>query len=219
MKEDIKHISDLFASFSQEELKRLYIDEEEIHPGAGRVVNYLFKRFAGFISAFKYSADSTDSFDLIRREWAFAIRRSKIKTLEELNCGLNNLKSKGAIFLPPVAEFIAMCKPSLESFGLPPIMDAYKEACRNSHPCADKKWSHAAVFNAAYQTGYHELKTLPMKESYPIFVRNYEIMMHRIMNGESLEKSINKAIPEDINLPSTKEVAKSALEALKKSLI
>ena len=182
------------------------------------IINELFLEFQSIFPAFKQAWPSQEIFDSAKKTWIKAFIEAGMQDLSVLQYGLKALRASKSPFVPTPGQFIEMCKPSPESFGLPSVMDAYKEACRNSHPFADKKWTHIAVFEAAFQTGSHELKTMTMKESYPIFAHNYEIMMRRVMNGEKLEKKIDKAIPEKINSPSTKEVARNALESLKQSL-
>ena len=52
-------------------------------------------------------------------------------------------------FCPDLPEFIALCRPTAEDVGLPPMAAAYAEACRNSYPGAEVRWSHPAVYHAA----------------------------------------------------------------------
>lgn len=183
-----------------------------------KAINELFLEFQAIFPAFKQAWPTQEIFDHAKKAWVKSFKEAGLQDLSVLQHGLKALRASKSPFVPTPGQFIEMCKPSPESFGLPSVMDAYKEACRNSHPFADKKWTHVAVFEAAFQTGSHELKTMTMKDSYPIFARNYEIMMRRVINGEKLEKKIDKAIPEKINPPSTKEVARNALESLKQSL-
>ena len=120
---------------------------------------------------------------------------------------------------PSAPQFRAMCEAAPADYGLPTEDQAYKEACRNSHPnmAGVAKWSHDAVYHAATETGFYNLNTLKMSESQKLFARNYAIAVRMVMAGEKL-KTMPLALPETVAARSTPEVGKSALESLRKKL-
>lgn len=101
-------------------------------------------------------------------------------------------------FCPDLPEFIALCRPTAEDTGLPPVIEAYAEACRNSYPGAEVRWSHQAVYHAAQQVGMYELRSLDQKTSQPMFEHAYQETVTAILNGEQLPE-IPKAIEDQTN--------------------
>jgi hypothetical protein len=112
-----------------------------------------------------------------------------------------------------------MCEPSPADFGLPDEEKAYREACRNAHPCMAgiTKWSHNAVYHAAVEAGFYNLNTLPMSASRKLFERNYAITVRMVMAGEQL-KSMPLALPETVSARTTPEVGQSALAKIRNQL-
>lgn len=120
---------------------------------------------------------------------------------------------------PSAPQFRGMCEASPADYGLPTEDHAYKEACRNAHPamkdCA--KWTHDAVYHAACETGFYNLNKLSMSDSRKLFSRNYAISMRMVMSGEKL-REIPLALPEKTLAGTTPEVARSALDTMRKKL-
>ena len=120
---------------------------------------------------------------------------------------------------PSAPEFRGMCELVAADFGLPDDEKAYREACRNAHPCMAgiTKWSHNAVYHAAVETGFYNLNTLPMAASRKLFERNYTIAVRMVMAGEPL-KSMPLALPETVSARTTPEVGQSALAKIRNQL-
>lgn len=102
---------------------------------------------------------------------------------------------KGWFSLPAFRE---LCKPTHKDLGMPDPHAAYLEAARASGPRDRVRWSHPAVYHAACETGWFELTTMTEQQCFPLYRRNYEAMMDRVLNGERLEAPVQKAIPETI---------------------
>jgi hypothetical protein len=118
----------------------------------------------------------------------------------------------GWLSLPAFRE---MCRVTPEDLGLKNAKGAYIEACNMPLPWEAGKWSSGAVFHAARETGRFELHTLTERECFPLFKTNYDAMCARVMAGENLDRSVQKALPETVPNPTTPEVAKTKLAALK----
>lgn len=119
---------------------------------------------------------------------------------------------------PSAPEFRAMCENRTpEAFGLPSEDQAYREACRNAHPQADRKWSHEAVYHAATETGFYNLNTLRMDDSRKLFLRNYAIACRMVMDGQAL-RPMPKALPETVDARRTPAVGRAALDELRGKL-
>lgn len=118
---------------------------------------------------------------------------------------------------PSAPEFRALCENrSPEAFGLPAEESAYREACRNAHPAMAGigNWTHDAVYHAATETGFYNLNTLRMADSRKLFARNYAIACRLVMAGEKL-RAMPLALPAKVQSPSTPEVGRAALDALR----
>lgn len=120
-------------------------------------------------------------------------------------------------FGPDLADFLALCKPTPDSMGLPDENSAYEEACRNSHPSTEHRWTHEAVRHAAREVGSYELQTLNRDKSFPLFKAAYKKICEALARGEPLPK-IGKVIPLKDHQPVSPEQA-SLRMAMVKSLL
>ncbi|WP_339731442.1 replication protein P [uncultured Pseudomonas sp.] len=138
-------------------------------------------------------------------------------TGEQIAIGLNAVAALDEKWPPSATEFKALCRPTAESFGLPSAYKAYREATNKAHPsAANAEWSHAAVYHAATETGFHNLNTLKEDASRKIFERNYAICVRMVIAGEPL-KALPLALPETVDARCTPEVGRAALAELRKA--
>lgn len=124
---------------------------------------------------------------------------------------------KESRFLPSVHEVLERCD-SAEILGLPNAYAAYIEACRAPSPKKDYRWSHPAVYFAGRASDWYFIANTAEEKAFPVFKRNYEILLKRIQNGEELEMEIAKAIPQTIERPLDHKEQKQRLAALIESL-
>ncbi|KZZ42855.1 hypothetical protein A3759_13985 [Thalassolituus sp. HI0120] len=124
---------------------------------------------------------------------------------------------KESRFLPSVHEVLERCD-SAEILGLPNAYAAYIEACRAPSPKKDYRWSHPAVYFAGRASDWYFIANTAEERAFPVFKRNYEILLKRIQNGEELEMEIAKAIPQTIERPLDHKEQKQRLAALIESL-
>jgi hypothetical protein len=111
--------------------------------------------------------------------------------------------------------FRELCRVTPEDMGLKTAKAAYIEACNMPLPWERGNWSSGAVYAAARETGRHELHTSTEREIFPLFKSNYETMCARVLSGEALDRPVQKALPETVPNPTSPEVAKVRLAALK----
>ena len=71
--------------------------------------------------------------------------------------------------------------------GLPNSRNAYIEACNKPSPKAEQLWSHAAVYLAGRDSGWHMLANEIERKAYPIFNETYRKYCDRVLAGEKLE--------------------------------
>lgn len=131
----------------------------------------------------------------------------------EIRYGVEMAKDFTDFFTFPA--FRQSCKLTPEHYGLKGARQAYIEACNMPLPWERGNWSHGAVYHAARETGRFELHTLTERECFPLFKANYETMCNRVMNGEVLDRPVQKALPETVPNPTPPEEAKKHLSRLK----
>jgi len=114
-------------------------------------------------------------------------------------------------WLPNVHEVLARCDIS-EVLGLPSPHAAYVEACRAPSPKKEFNWSHPAVYFAGRSTDWFFIANEPEEKVFPVFKRNYDLLLNRIQNGEDLEIDLPPALPEEITTPLSRDEQKARLK-------
>lgn len=186
--------------------------------GTAEVVNKLFAELQCIFPAWKQAWPDAAALDAAKKSWIKGFMSAGINSLEQIRFGIQQCRKHGGDFAPSVGKFIGWCQPTAEMLGLPSADKAYREATTNAHPSVtNAKWSHAAVYHAANETGFHNLNTLSADASRKLFDRNYAITVRMVIAGEPL-KALPLALPEKVDARRTPEVAKSALEALRKAV-
>ena len=124
---------------------------------------------------------------------------------------------KESSYLPNVHEVIRRCDPA-GSMGLPAVHAAYVEACRAPSPKQEYPWSHPAVYYAGRASDWYFLANTPETQAFPVFERNYQILLGRIQQGEDISLEVDKALPETIEQPLAREEQRQRMSALKNTL-
>ena len=200
------------------------INHATLNEGDMTVVNSLFKDLAATFPAWRSAFKTQEQFLMTKKTWSKAFIENGVNSMEQVQAGLKKARSSGETFLPSVGQFVNWCKPTAEDFGMPEVQAAYRESCRNaSHIQGNAaqwaKWSHDAVHVAAKATGYFDLVGRPERETFPLFKRNYEIVLRRVMQGEDLSAEIPKALPaKATSIPTEAPKAKANIAALKAML-
>lgn len=121
-------------------------------------------------------------------------------------------------FLPSVHSLREFCDPQPHELGLPDTHAAYVEACRAPTPKRDAKWSHPIVYRAGVESDWFFLANNPESVTLPVFKRNYELLIARLLDGENLDVPIPKALPEEISTPLSREENQRRLKVLRDEL-
>ena len=116
-------------------------------------------------------------------------------------------------WLPNVHEVLARCDVS-EVLGLPAAHAAYVEACRAPSPKKEFNWSHPAVYFAGRATDWFFIANEPEEKVFPVFKRNYDLLLNRIQNGEDLEIDLPRALPQETTTPLSRDEQKDRLKNL-----
>lgn len=156
------------------------------------VVNNLFRRLRGIFPAWRQAWPSTEALDAAKSEWIKEFADEGIRTLEQIEFGIQKCRKLKKPFAPSVGEFIAMCTPGPEDFGMPVPADAWIEALMSMY-------SHEAVKIAAEATGLFDLResTQTNKGLRERFDRNYTIVLRRAQSGQPLDGKILTGIGHD----------------------
>ncbi|EOE6246791.1 replication protein P [Vibrio parahaemolyticus] len=206
-------------SFSREEESKPDSDQLQ---AVARIINILFAQLQSCFPAWKATFASKSDVDAAKRTWTKGLLEAGIITDQQLQCGLRKARQAESPFWPSLGQFVKWCQPDPVDYGLPDTRKAYLEACRNSHRLAEMtndEWSHPAVYIALKNTGTFDIRNRKEAETWPIFERNYEIAVRRVLAGEDLNVEIPKALPpRPAPRPVDPEVAKQHLERLKKML-
>jgi hypothetical protein len=125
---------------------------------------------------------------------------------------------KQSEFLPNVHTLRHFCEPSPTELGVPDARAAYIEACRAPSPKQAQRWSHPIVYHAGRASDWHFLAGTPESIAFPVFKRNYELLLQRLLDGEALDLPVAKALPETIEQPLSREERKARLRALRDEL-
>ncbi len=121
-------------------------------------------------------------------------------------------------FLPSLHSLREFCDPDLGELGLPEAHAAYIEACRAPSPKREACWSHPIVYRAGVESDWFFLANNPENVAFPVFKRNYELLIARLLDGENLDVPIPKALPEEISTPLPREENQRRLKALRDEL-
>ncbi|MEQ3692508.1 MAG: hypothetical protein ACJA2K_002001 [Thalassolituus sp.] len=120
---------------------------------------------------------------------------------------------KESSWLPNVHEVLARCDIS-EVLGLPSAHAAYVEACRAPSPKKEYKWSHPAVYFAGRATDWFFIANETEQKAFPVFKRNYDLLLQRVQAGETLEIDLPPALTDGVETPLTRDEQKARLKGL-----
>ena len=148
------------------------------------LVNMLFARFkAIYTHKFASAYANPDEVKLAKREWAIAIKGFK----EPLLAYAVERSKETYAWPPTIAEFLQLIAKAYAAYGLTEPRAAYLEASQCRINPLEFSWSHPAVYHAAASTGWYSLKSDEETKTWPVFEKNYNQVVNRIIQGEALE--------------------------------
>ncbi|GHS80303.1 hypothetical protein PAGU2196_11370 [Pseudomonas sp. PAGU 2196] len=171
----------------------------ELHGGpvvvsleTAEVVNGLFRRLRGIFPAWRQAWPSTEALAAAKEEWIKEFAAEGIRTVEQIEFGIEKCRKLKKPFAPSVGEFIAMCQPTPEDFGMPAPAAAWVEALMGFY-------SHEGVKIAAVATGLFDLRSAQQSDKglQARFDRAYEIVLRRAKEGQPLDGKIATGIGHD----------------------
>lgn len=121
-------------------------------------------------------------------------------------------------YLPNLAALRRYCDPSPEELGMPDPRSAYIEACRAPSPKSAAAWSHPVVYHAGRASDWHLLSTAPEQIAFPVFKRNYELLVQRVRDGGDLQSPVPPALTERVDRELPLEERRRRLARLRSDL-
>jgi hypothetical protein len=125
---------------------------------------------------------------------------------------------KQSEFLPNVHSLREYCDPAPQELGLPDAYAAYVEACRAPLPKREQRWSHPIVYRAGAESDWFFLANNPESVAFPVFERNYALLLERLLNGERIDVPLPKALPAEISTPLDRAENRRRLKQLRADL-
>ena len=169
-----------------------HVQPIDITPQTVEVVNDLFRRLRGIFPAWRQAWPSTEALDAAKAEWIKEFADAGIRTLEQIEFGIQKCRKLKKPFAPSVGEFIAMCVPGPEDFGMPSAAEAWMEALMEIY-------SHEGVKIAAIATGLFDLRSAKQEDKglRQRFDHNYAVVIRRAQEGRPLDGKILTGIGHD----------------------
>tara|TARA_B100000767_G_C19750257_1_gene530471 strand:- start:680 stop:1345 length:666 start_codon:yes stop_codon:yes gene_type:complete len=120
-------------------------------------------------------------------------------------------------FLPTPHNIREYCE-SLVMHGIPDVKRAFIEACMSREPRQRFAWTHPIVYHAGTSTGWFFLSGQPETITFPVFERNYLLLLERLKQGEDITLPIVKAIEKKTSQPLSTIEQQQRMVELRKQL-
>lgn len=174
---------------------------KSLTPEVAAIFNELFDELKAIFPAWGQSGVDAGQ---IKKTWAKGFVDNGITTKAQVAHGMRKARQSSKPFLPSVGQFCQWCVPTPEEFGLPSVEQAFVEAIQKNRFIDTEQWNHEAVYVATRATGVWAFKNQDSHTVRQAFVRNYEIAVRRVMNGEDLTAELPVALPVKVSHPTSK---------------
>ncbi|MFT6916693.1 MAG: hypothetical protein ACJAWL_003036 [Motiliproteus sp.] len=141
---------------------------------------------------FKSVFSSEDEVRVAKREWALSLGGY---AEQELVWAVDRCKEQ-FVWMPTVAEFLALLRKDLQDYGLPSVISAYQEACLHADHPRERDWSHPVVYFAGRATDWFRLRTEEKFDVFSDFEFNYRQFCRRVIAGEDLTVPLPLGLPD-----------------------
>ena len=122
-------------------------------------------------------------------------------------------------YLPTLHTFISACNSHQhQKLGLPPVRDAYLEACMSNEPRNNTKWTHPIVYHAGRLTGWYLLVHSAESRSFPLFEQQYNKLCDEVAAGTKLAMPTATELPPRVQATASPQEQKQRLQALRDNL-
>lgn len=118
-------------------------------------------------------------------------------------------------YLPTLHRMLENCRQCVTGLGLPPLREAYLEACNARSPKSAQAWSHPAVYLAGRDCGWFFLAGTAEERGLPVFRGHYERYCARVMRGEELSIPAPEALERPAPQPLSRKEQRERLRRLR----
>ncbi len=187
---------------------------KSMNENAAKFMDYLFEQLKSIFPAWRTAWPNQEIINRAKREWIKAFVEQGITTTKQVKLGIKSCRNLKTDFIPSVGNFIDLCKPSPEHFGLPHVELAFNQALAGGllHPIIDA--TVKAVGSYDIRTG-----TPTNKNLFNRFEYYYQIMIKRYANGEPLLNPVNRAICHGTEQPKGLDAVTQSIEQTVKKRI
>lgn len=168
-------------------------------------INYHNQYFSAF-------GDNTRSENLAKNLWLNKLSQFSAETI----CGAAEKIIAGNDYLPTLHKMLEACRQVGMPKGLPNPRNAYIEACNKPSPKSSQDWSHAAVYLAGRDCGWHTLSNEIERKAFPLFNECYRQYCDRALSGEELAIDPPKELPETAGKKASRAENLKQLKKLQK---
>lgn len=166
--------------------------EETVTPVETKVViliNRLFKFFSLVCPGFDKQFHEEGKLENTKLEWARAFMIERLNSPRKLEKAVEKCRREASIYIPTIKQFMDWCEIEPQDLGLPSVLDAFSQACKNSHNyVVEKEWLHPVVHHAWLLSEPYRLLHLPRDEAFSLFDKNYKISLKRLRDGLPLSE-------------------------------
>jgi hypothetical protein len=168
-------------------------------------INYHNQYFSAF-------GDNTKSENLAKNLWLNKLSQFSAETI----CGAAEKIIADNDYLPTLHKMLEACRQVGMPKGLLSPRNAYIEACNKPSPKSSQDWSHAAVYLAGRDCGWHMLGNEIERKAFPLFNECYRQYCDRALSGEELAIDPPKELPETAGKKASRAENLKQLKKLQK---
>ena len=207
-----KVASEIAASSTHSPIEAGHPESKLEKPELIDAINQVFALFQisyhnQYFSAF---GDNTKSENLAKNLWLNKLHQFSPETI----CAAAEKIIAENDYLPTLHKMLEACRKVGMPKGLPNPRNAYCEACNKSSPKAAQRWSHAAVYLAGRDCGWHTLANEVEKKAFPIFEEIYLKYCDRVLSGEQFSVEPPPQLPETSAVTASRKQSRKQLDKL-----
>ena len=178
-------------------------------------INQVFALFRlNYHNQFYAAYADTTQLNQIKRLWLEALSSF---TSESILTGAKRA-IEDSDYLPTLKRMLDCCQLALERLGVPPLREAFIEACEKPSPKLTQTWSHPVVYFAGRDSDWFFLSNNAERMTLPVFKGHYDRWVARLSRGETIELPIRAELPEPETVAMSKEEQQQALNQLRAAL-
>ena len=178
-------------------------------------INQVFALFRlNYHNQFYAAYADTTQLNQIKRLWLEALSSF---TTESILTGAKRA-IEDSEYLPTLKRMLDCCQLALERLGVPPLREAFIEACEKPSPKLTQTWSHPVVYFAGRDSDWFFLSNNAERMTLPVFKSHYDRWVARLSRGETIALPAHAELPEPTTVAMSTEERQAALNTLREAL-